>query len=301
MQFPTISLIITGMGDLSLQKLSANRENAQLSTGPKTEAGKAKSALNAVKHGIFTKECLKNISDEEARDYEVLRLGIFESLKPKDQMQAILCDKVTIDVWRLRKVLAFERGAMQLETLNLDASDSSVELIRRESLMRNYENHKAEWAGLNQLKKWLTTNKTTNLSHLSRDSYELLEDIVQKLKQRFRENYRHMNIELLENCKHLSEFCTWNELDLNKFKADLLESIEDKLRSGSNMPNYYENGIQEFDRKRSIYESVAQLPSAENTDKVIRYETHLQRSIEKNLRLLRSLQGIGQMSFGFVW
>ena len=62
------------MGTLTLQKLSANRKNAQLSTGPKTEVGKAKSALNAVKHGIFTKECLKNISDEEARDYETLRL-----------------------------------------------------------------------------------------------------------------------------------------------------------------------------------------------------------------------------------
>ena len=289
------------MGDLLLQKLSANRKNAQLSTGPKTALGKAKSALNAVKHGIFTKECLKNISDEEARDYEVLRLGVFESLKPKDQMQAILCDKITIDVWRLRKVLTFEQGAMQLEILNLDASSSAVELIRRESLIRDYENHKAEWAGLNQLKKWLTSNKTTNLSHLSRDSYELLEDIFQNLQQRFREVYRHMDIELLESCKHLSEFCTWNELELNKFKADLLESIEDKLRSGSNMPNYYENGIKEFDHKRSVYESVAQLPSAENTDKVIRYETHLQRSIERNLRLLRSLQGIGQMRFGFVW
>ena len=190
---------------------------------------------------------------------------------------------------------------MQLEILNLDASSSAVEVIRRESLIRDYENHKAEWADLNQLKKWLTSNKTTNLSHLSRDSYELLEEIVQKLKQRFRENYRHMDIELLENCEQLSEFCTWNELDLDRFKADVLESIEDKLRSGSNMPNYYENGIKEFDHKRSVYESVAQLPSAENTDKVIRYETHLQRSIEKNLRLLRSLQGIGQMSLGFVW
>ena len=90
-------------------------------------------------------------------------------------------------------------------------------------------------------------------------------------------------------------------MDLGKFKADLLESIEDKLRSGSNMPNYYENGLQEFDHKRSIYETVAQLPSAENTYKVIRYETHLQRSIERNLRLLRSLQCFGQMSFGFVW
>ena len=87
------------------------------------------------------------------------------------------------------------------------------------------------------------------------------------MKQRFREVYRHMDIELLGNCDQLSEFCTWDELDLNRLKADLLECIEDKLRSSSNMPNYYENNLQEFDHKRSIYESVTQLPSTENTDK----------------------------------
>ena len=289
------------MGDLSLQKISANRKNAQLSTGPKTALEKAKSALNAVKHGIFTKECLKNISNEESRDYETLRLGIFESLKPKDAMQSVLCEKISVDIWRLRKVLAFEQGAMLLETLNLDASGSPVNFSDRKAIVYNMENHKSEWEDLNRLKKWLTAKGDANFSDLSGKACWLLEEIVQNLQQRFPENYRHMDIELLENCKHLSEFCTWNELDLDKFKADLLESIENKLRSGSNMPNYYENGIQEFDRKRSIYESVAQLPSAENTDKVIRYETHLQRSIERNLRLLRSLQGIGQMSFGFVW
>ena len=289
------------MGTLSLQKISANRKNAQLSTGPKTALGKAKSALNAVKHGIFTKECLKNISDEEARDYETLRLGIFESLKPKDQMQAILCDKIAIDVWRLRKVLAFEQGAMQLETLNLDTSGSPVNFSDRRAIIYNMENHKSESDDLNRLKKWLTAKGNANFSDLSDKACWLLEEIVQHLQQRFPENYRHIDIELLENCKHFSEFCTWNELDLNKFKADLLESIENKLQSMRGMSNYYKKDIQEFDHKRSIYESVAQLPSAENTDKVIRYETHLQRSIEKNLRLLRSLQGIGQMSFGFVW
>ena len=212
-------------------------------------------------------------------------------------MQAILCDKVTIDVWRLRKVLAFEQGAMQLETLNLDASGSPVNFSDRKAIIYNMENNKSESEDLNQLKKWLTTKGVSNFSDLSDKACWFLEEIVQNLQQRFPENYRHMDIELLENCKHLSEFCTWNELDLNRLKADLLESIEDKLRSVSNMPNYYENDIREFDHKRSIYESVAQLPSAENTNKVIRYETHLQRSIERNLRLLRSLQGIGQMSF----
>ena len=78
------------MGDLSLQKILANQKNTQLSTGPKTALGKAKSALNAVKHGIFAKELLKNVSAEDLQNFEVLRLGLVESLKPKDAMQSVL-------------------------------------------------------------------------------------------------------------------------------------------------------------------------------------------------------------------
>ena len=128
------------MGDLALQKISTNRRNAQLSTGPKTALGKGKSALNAVKHGIFAKELLKNVSAEELQNFEVLKLGLVESLKPKDAMQAILCEKISVDIWRLRKVLALEQGATQLETLKLN-SDSLVELSRQEVLIWDYEKH----------------------------------------------------------------------------------------------------------------------------------------------------------------
>ena len=123
-----------------MHKLSANRRNAQLSTGPKTALGKGKSALNAVKHGIFAKELMKNVSAEELQNFEVLKLGLVESLKPKDAMQAILCEKISVDIWRLRKVLALEQGATQLETLKLN-SDSLVKLSRREVLIWDYERH----------------------------------------------------------------------------------------------------------------------------------------------------------------
>ncbi|MFQ6723388.1 MAG: hypothetical protein ACLRFH_03220 [Opitutales bacterium] len=289
------------MGDLSLQKLSANRKNAQLSTGPKTALGKGKSALNAVKHGIFAKELIKNVSAEELQNFEVLKLGLVESLKPKDAMQSVLCEKISVDVWRLRKVLAFEQGASQLEMLNLDTSDSPVDLSRREVLVGHLESYKSELENLNQLKNLINNGTLDNLSELSGEIYELLFEVIQRVKQRFPEIYEKVEIDYLHECENLRDFCEQNDIEIETFKQDLLDRIENKLRSGSNMPNYYENNLQEFDHKHSIYESVAQLPSAENTDKVIRYETHLQRSIEKNLRLLRSLQGYGQMSFGFVW
>jgi hypothetical protein len=40
---------------MSPQQLAANRANAQVSTGPTTAAGKARSSLNAYRHGLTGK------------------------------------------------------------------------------------------------------------------------------------------------------------------------------------------------------------------------------------------------------
>ena len=185
--------------------------------------------------------------------------------------------------------------------MNLDTSGSPVALSRREVLVGHLESYKSELENLNQLKNLINNDTLDNLSELSGEIYELLFEVIQSVKQRFPEIYEKVEIDYLHECENLRDFCEQNDIEIETFKQDLLDRIKNKLRSGSNMPNYYKNNLKEFDHKRSIYESVAQLPSAENTNKVIRYETHLQRSIEKNLRLLRSLQGFGQMSFGFVW
>ena len=39
----------------SIKQLNANRANAKSSTGPRTEAGKSRSRLNALKHGLSAK------------------------------------------------------------------------------------------------------------------------------------------------------------------------------------------------------------------------------------------------------
>jgi hypothetical protein len=43
------------VGMSSEQKISASRKNAQKSTGPRSEEGKAKSRFNALKFGIHAK------------------------------------------------------------------------------------------------------------------------------------------------------------------------------------------------------------------------------------------------------
>jgi len=49
----------------SNRQIKANRRNAKLSSGPKTEAGKAKSRRNALRHGLSRP--IQGVSDDQAR------------------------------------------------------------------------------------------------------------------------------------------------------------------------------------------------------------------------------------------
>jgi hypothetical protein len=51
---------------MSDKKAHANRRNALKSTGPKTPEGKAAVRLNALRHGLLSKEPLLPGEDEEA-------------------------------------------------------------------------------------------------------------------------------------------------------------------------------------------------------------------------------------------
>ena len=62
----------------SLKQVAANRANATLSTGPKTPAGKAAAAKNALSHGmcsaVLTVFCWENQADfDQLRNQYMLR------------------------------------------------------------------------------------------------------------------------------------------------------------------------------------------------------------------------------------
>jgi hypothetical protein len=59
------------MNTTSQDRLTANRANARKSTGPRTNEGKAASKLNAVKHGILSREVL--VSGEDHQELTALQ------------------------------------------------------------------------------------------------------------------------------------------------------------------------------------------------------------------------------------
>jgi hypothetical protein len=101
---------------ISEQRLAANRANAQKSTGPKTLEGRAASRMNALKHGLLSQEVLICSPHRYESEEELFALHdrFRDELQPTGPLELMLCDQIVTTHWRLRRVLAAESAEMSL-------------------------------------------------------------------------------------------------------------------------------------------------------------------------------------------
>jgi hypothetical protein len=98
------------------KQIEANRLNAQKSTGPRTEAGKRKSRLNAVKHSLTGH--LDVMTDDERLTRDTFVAGIVDSLKPADAVERQLAHSVADGYWRINRVSTIESNFFASEACN---------------------------------------------------------------------------------------------------------------------------------------------------------------------------------------
>src|SRR5215217_7372323 len=101
------------MNTNSQDRIAANRANAQKSTGPKTPEGRAASKMNAVKHGILSREVLA--SGEDHQELTALQEWFHEELQPVGPIEVMLLGQIVATHWRLRRVLAAESREIKRE------------------------------------------------------------------------------------------------------------------------------------------------------------------------------------------
>jgi hypothetical protein len=89
---------------LSQRAIEANRRNSQRSTGPKTEAGKAKSRLNAGRHKITAQVTI--LPDEERVAAEEFCGKLAATLNPEGIEEIQLARAVAEGYWRLNQARA---------------------------------------------------------------------------------------------------------------------------------------------------------------------------------------------------
>jgi hypothetical protein len=86
-----------------------------LSTGPRTEAGKAKSSLNAVKTGLTGRTVL--LPSEDAEAYETHLLQYLEAFAPVGARETELVQSLADTQWRLNRIPSLENGIFALGRL----------------------------------------------------------------------------------------------------------------------------------------------------------------------------------------
>jgi hypothetical protein len=110
---------------ISEKKLRANRANAQRSTGPRTEAGKAKVARNALVHGLTARVAL--LPGDDLDQFERLAKRILDELRPDGAFQEELAIEIVNCSWKLRRVPLTERRVLEVHHGSfIPASDASI-------------------------------------------------------------------------------------------------------------------------------------------------------------------------------
>jgi hypothetical protein len=106
-------------------QISANKENSQKSTGPRTAKGKKAVSQNAVKHGFFTREAV--VRDEDQAAFDLYREAMLAEMGPVGVMESSLAERVASLSWRLRRA---ER--MQDQALKMQLKSDMLDLVVRQ-------------------------------------------------------------------------------------------------------------------------------------------------------------------------
>ena len=100
---------------ISEKQLDANRRNALLSTGPKTDEGRKRSSMNALRHGLTGQ--VTSMTDEDRAAHDTFSKALIKDLRPEGAMEIQLTQRIATDSWRLNRISAIEDNLFALGQL----------------------------------------------------------------------------------------------------------------------------------------------------------------------------------------
>jgi hypothetical protein len=260
-------------------------------TGPKSPAGKAIVATNAIRHGVFAKiPVVPNL--ERQADWDAHREGVHGSLDPKTHLEYALAERVAILLWRLHRVARYEAESVRLsqERAETDAAHSAWVRTDRRPPPR------AELAAVVDVLR----NASTTLALLDELAVDAPLDPVQAghLAATLiggEPSRASLPADLSASAKRAA---LWTVADLRQFLAALaqLRAVEvedllgDALDGLDEQSTRAESQLAEIDRQLDRSRHSRLLTDSDNIDKVVRYEAHLTRQLNSTLHELEALQ-----------
>ena len=92
-------------------QITANQQNASLSTGPSTEEGKHIAARNNFRHGLTSNQLI--IEGESEEEFEALRAGFVEEYRPATTTENALVHGLAQHYWLTRRAIAHQSASFK--------------------------------------------------------------------------------------------------------------------------------------------------------------------------------------------
>jgi hypothetical protein len=122
---------------VSTARAEASRKNGAKSRGPKTAAGKARSAQNALKHGLRAQKYVV-LPEGDADEFADLEAAMIEELAPVGALQTVLARRVAVAAWRLARADRIEVELFAQRSWGADAN-AGLAMIRDGNGTRSFE------------------------------------------------------------------------------------------------------------------------------------------------------------------
>ena len=148
---------------ISEKQLEANRRNAQRSTGPKTDDGKARSSRNNLRHGLTGQVTVLPGEDREVHDAFCNEL--MASLKPETPMERDLAQSIAEDSWRLNRAVAIDANMFALGR-GPKCGKNGHEIRNALADARTFQERAAQFNLLTLYEQRINRNRQRNLKQL---------------------------------------------------------------------------------------------------------------------------------------
>src|SRR5579871_6341080 len=177
----------------SNRKLAANRANAQKSTGPKTEEGKAKVAQNRTKHGLTGSFQL--LPTENVAQFEELLNQFIVDEKPIGIVEVELVKKMAQHLWMSRRADCFQNGCFLVQQSPEQALENEAQIDVRPELERylRYQVHhdRAYQRASNELLKRRKERMLVERGFESQKRAQAAENRRDRKEERHEERHHH--------------------------------------------------------------------------------------------------------------
>jgi hypothetical protein len=312
----------------SQKQIEANRRNAQRSTGPRTTRGKKTASRNALKHGLLAREVVISGGDghENEQEFRALHARTWRAYDPVGEVEEMLVERIVTCWWRLGRVHRAENGEIRrkldvasrdyflaksarrnvqaydtslfFDTISSFSPDQPERCVKMQQLGHSFANGQLE------LKKDLASIKGLQALWKQAKS-ELAESgfVSKQLSSSLTSALGICNYLLVQIVKSFSGEV--DECDDDSEKEELEEGAEDpreiRKRKIVEMIELIDAELENLEMLKEYadaaliletmaHRKICSLPAAEQADKLLRYETHLDRQLYRAMHELERLQ-----------